>query len=60
MIDEREQPKTLKELIEKLSLLIENDSLRRRMGVAGKKEVEKGKFSISTRNERPGRFMKKF
>lgn len=37
-------------LIEKLTVLIESAALRRRMGRAGRKEIEKGKFSIETRN----------
>lgn len=38
-------------LVEKLSSLIEDAKLRKRMGDAGRKEVESGKFSLSYRNE---------
>jgi len=40
------------ELVEKTSILIENKDLRRRMGKAGRWEVEHGKFSIEIRNEK--------
>lgn len=39
-------------LVEKTSLLIENQTLRRRMGRAGWFEVNQGKFSIKERNRR--------
>jgi glycosyltransferase involved in cell wall biosynthesis len=42
----------VKQLVEKLSLLIEDSSLRRRMGRYGKRLVEKGKFSIKERNKK--------
>lgn len=45
-------PKVVDELVEKTSILIENKDLRRRMGKAGRKEIEKGKFSIEKRNEK--------
>ncbi len=38
-------------LVKKVSLLIENAELRKRLGQAGRREVECGKFSIATRNE---------
>jgi len=41
-----------KELIEKIKLLIEDDSLRRKMGNRGKKEIEEGKFCIQKRNKK--------
>lgn len=44
-------PKMVAALVEKLSLLIENPELRRRMGSAGRWEVERGKFSIANRNQ---------
>ena len=40
------------ELVEKTSTLIENPELRRKMGKAGRWEVEHGKFSIERRNEK--------
>jgi len=45
-------PKVIAELAEKTGILIENAELRRKMGQAGRQEVEKGKFSIETRNEK--------
>lgn len=44
-------PKVVQELVEKTSILIENQELRRRLGRAGRWEVEHGKFSIKRRNE---------
>jgi len=40
----------VKELVEKTSILIEDEKLRRRMGIAGRKEIETAKFSIKRRN----------
>lgn len=45
-------PKVIEELIEKTSILIENEELRKRMGRAGRREIETGKFSIKKRNEK--------
>ncbi len=45
-------PRMVAALVEKTGTLIENESLRRRMGRAGRREIEHGKFSIETRNER--------
>lgn len=45
-------PKVVEELVEKTSILIENPELRRRMGKAGRQEIESGKFSIETRNKK--------
>jgi len=42
----------VKELIEKTSVLIVDERLRRRMGIAGRREIEIGKFSIKRRNEK--------
>ena len=41
-----------KELVEKTSILIEDEGLRRKMGIAGRREIETGKFSIKRRNEK--------
>jgi len=41
-----------KELVEKTSILIEDERLRRKMGIAGRKEIETGKFSIKNRNQK--------
>lgn len=45
-------PKVVQELVEKTSFLIENEELRRRMGKAGRREIETGKFSIEKRNKK--------
>jgi len=42
----------MKELVEKTSTLIEDEKLRRRMGIAGRREIETGRFSIKKRNEK--------
>ncbi len=39
-------------IVQKTSLLIEDENLRRRMGKAGRWEVDCGKFSIKSRNEK--------
>jgi len=46
------KPEIVKQLIEKVSLLIENSRLRRRMGKYSRMLVEKGKFSIKERNKK--------
>jgi len=45
-------PNVVTELVEKASILIEDEDLRRRMGTAGRKEIESGRFSIEKRNEK--------
>jgi len=47
------------DFINKLKILIENVSLRKKMGKTGKKEIEKGKFNIEKRNERLKQIYKK-
>ena len=42
----------VKELAEKTSILIEDEKLRRKMGIAGRRKIETGKFSIKRRNEK--------
>jgi glycosyltransferase involved in cell wall biosynthesis len=42
----------IKQLVEKLSLLIEDSSLRNKMGRYNRMLIEKGKFSIKQRNEK--------
>jgi glycosyltransferase involved in cell wall biosynthesis len=44
--------KVAQQLADKTSILIENEELRRRMGKAGRQEIEKGRFSIEERNRR--------
>ena len=46
------EPRVVQELVEKTSTLIENGDLRRRMGKAGRQEIETGRFSIEKRNEK--------
>ena len=50
----RKHPEAVSELVEKLSILIEDNSLRQRLGEAGKVEVERGRFSIEARNKQLG------
>ena len=45
-------PKVVEEFVNKTSILIEDGELRRRMGRAGRQEIEVGKFSIKKRNEK--------
>lgn len=45
-------PEMAVNLAERVSLLIENPELRRRLGKAGRWEVEKGKFSLIKMNEK--------
>ena len=47
----KSSPETVKELVEKISLLIENPGLRKKMGKNSFKIVSTGKFSISQRNK---------
>jgi glycosyltransferase involved in cell wall biosynthesis len=42
----------VKSLVEKASALVEDEELRRRMGRAGRYEIEEGRFSIQTRNNK--------
>jgi glycosyltransferase involved in cell wall biosynthesis len=49
---EQDHPETVKELVEKISILIENPSLREKMGENSFKLVDSGKFSIKERNKR--------
>jgi len=45
-------PQTVKELVEKISILIENPKLRKKMGENSFKLVDSGKFSIEERNKK--------
>ena len=45
-------PKMVQALVDKISILIENEEMRRRMGKAARWEIEYGKFSIEKRNEK--------
>ena len=49
---EEDHPETIKELVEKISILIENKKLREQMGRNSFKLVSTGKFSIKERNKK--------
>jgi glycosyltransferase involved in cell wall biosynthesis len=42
--------RVINDLVERLSRLVESESLRKKMGAAGRKEVEEGRASITKRN----------
>jgi glycosyltransferase involved in cell wall biosynthesis len=44
--------RVVEELVEKTSILIENEGLRRSMGKTGRLRIEEGNFSISKRNQK--------
>jgi len=44
--------RVVEELMEKSDMLVEDEKLRREIGRAGRQEVEKGKFSATTRNRK--------
>lgn len=50
-------PGLIRGLVDRLSLLIENPELRRKMGRAARREVDKGRFSIDKRNEKLKRIL---
>jgi glycosyltransferase involved in cell wall biosynthesis len=56
---DQEGEKLIDEIVDKVSLLIENSSLRKRMGRYGRKLVERGKFSIKERNKKLKRIYEK-
>jgi glycosyltransferase involved in cell wall biosynthesis len=45
-------PQVVKQLVEKTSVLIEDEELRKKMGKAGRQQIETGRFSIEKRNEK--------
>ncbi len=47
----KEHPEIIKQLVEKISLLIENKNLREKMGIESRKIIEGGKLSIKERNK---------
>jgi len=49
---EKAKPEIVSQLLHKISLLIENSSLRTKMGRYGRSLIEKGKFSIKERNKK--------
>jgi len=46
----KREKKIIEEMVEKTSILIEKDKLRKRMGKKGQELIKKGKFSIKFRN----------
>lgn len=48
----KKEEKLIREIVKIVSLLIENISLRKRMGKHGRRLVERGKFSIKERNKK--------
>jgi glycosyltransferase involved in cell wall biosynthesis len=48
----RADERVIGDLVEKISVLVENEGLRRSMGVAGREEVERGTHSLAYRNQR--------
>ena len=48
----RSRPSLVRQIVEKVSLLIEDGSLRRRIGTEGRRLVEHGSFSVVKRNEK--------
>ncbi|MCS7123645.1 MAG: glycosyltransferase family 4 protein [Candidatus Aenigmarchaeota archaeon] len=48
----KKEEELIEKMVEKASLLIENSSIRKRMGRFGRKLVESGKFSIKERNKK--------
>jgi len=42
----------INQLVERMSVLIEDTMLRKKMGINGRKNIENGKFSIKNRNEK--------
>lgn len=49
--EKTDKPEIVDQIIQKTASLIDSSSLRRKMGEEGKKQIEKGKFSIRYRNE---------
>jgi glycosyltransferase involved in cell wall biosynthesis len=43
--------RVISDLADRVSRLVESETLRKKMGAAGRKEVEEGRASIKTRNE---------
>jgi len=52
VLSKSEQERIVNDLVFKTSLLIENDTLRKKMGEYGRSMVESGKFSIKERNKK--------
>ncbi|GAI07130.1 unnamed protein product, partial [marine sediment metagenome] len=48
----RVDPRVVQDLVQKISILMENPELRRRMGRAARWEVEEGEHSVKKRNEK--------
>jgi len=52
IINKKQEKEMIRQLVKKLSLLIENKKLRQRMGKEGVKLIKEGRFSIKERNRR--------
>lgn len=50
LLRNNDKPEIVGQIVKHLSTLIENSSLRTKLGRNGRKEIEKGKFSIQRRN----------
>ena len=53
----RVHPDLVAGVVEKVTALVENSDLRKKMGREGRREVEQGKFSINRRNNELKRFL---
>lgn len=51
-LKDKPQEDVVRKLVERCSFLIENEKARKRMGEAGRRMIETGKFSISQRNRK--------
>ena len=51
-VKEIDEPELVEEIVEKTSILIENEKLRKDMGENARQEISGGKFSIKNRNEK--------
>ena len=54
----KEHPEIIRQLVEKISILIKNRGLREKMGKLSKEIIEDGKLSIKERNKKLLRFYK--
>jgi glycosyltransferase involved in cell wall biosynthesis len=50
-------PRMVRALVQRLSTLVEDAELRRRLGRAGRSEIEEGRFSLARRNAKLKRLL---
>lgn len=50
--ENEDKPKVVKDLVKNMSILIKDRKLRNQMGTRGRREIEKGKFSLKERNSK--------